>query len=169
MFPHFLGFKAIVVCYQAGILKPSPTQQEYRFTSNKKIFCKRFEAFHVLSQPVSLTYNDFVQGSDYSGIKLEDLIGSATDSFKCARSKLDQILSIFANDPSSDGYSTALHSPIQRQEALALVKVCIGNSLFLHQLLTDRTRLDHGGSITVDFDFAVHKQLCVLKLLRAKS
>lgn len=164
-----MRFKSIVVCYQAGILQPPPTQQEYRFTSNKVIFRKRFEAFNVFSQPVSLTYDDFVQGSDYSDIKLESLISSATDSFKCARSKLDQIIAVFNNDPTSDVYATALHTPIQRQEALCLVKVCIGNILFLHQLLTNQKILRHDGSMTIHFDFAVHKQLCVLKLLKAES
>ncbi len=115
-------------------------------------------------------HNDFVQGSDYSSIVLEDLVGSASEMFKLARSKLDQILTLLdCNYAPLNDYSTALHTPIQKQEALCLVKVCIGNNLFLHQLLTDRMKLKNECSITVYFDFTIHKQLCVLKLIKAKS
>ena len=159
--------QSIIACYQSEVFQPPPKEQNYRFTSNEIIFNKRFEAFSVLPQPPRLTYNDFLQGSDYSNVDLEDLIHSATESFKHGRSMLDRILSILASKEPND-YSTALYSPIQKTEALSLVKVCIGNNLFLHQLfLSQKGDAGSRGSRTktaVEFDFTVHKQFCVLKL-----
>ncbi len=65
-------------------------------------------------------YNDFVQGSDYSGIKLEDLIGSALETFKLARSKLDQIVPLFnSNNALLEDFSIALHTPFKIRKLFA--------------------------------------------------
>jgi hypothetical protein len=57
-----------------------------------------------------------------------------------------------------EDFSTALHTPIQKQEALCLVKVCIGNNLFLYRFLTDRMKLEIEFNMAVYFDFTIHKQ-----------
>ena len=128
----------------------------YRFTSSRRIFDKRFEAFDGIPQPPRLSHDDYLQGSDSTEATHLELLLSASETFKNAKSVLDQLL-IILDDTQRNGPLNFAH--VTRDQVLSLVKVSISNSLFLLKL---KSRSD---SSKVAFDFTLNAHFCVFKFV----
>lgn len=139
----------IAALNQAGAL----TVEKYVFTSHERRFEKRFEAFGAVSQPPSLTYDDFLQGSNFSSVSREDLLASVTESFKSSKSDVDKLMKQMDS-------VEAKFLPIKESELRNLVKVCVGNSVFAQKLLQTK----EGECGKVEFDLETHKQFCAIKI-----
>ena len=121
-------------------------------------FQKRFHSFRFIHQPRLLTFDDFLAGSDFSSVSANTLLTSTAGCFKTCRAIIDAILK--RHLPTIDPE----YSAVKKEEALSLVKVCVGNSLFLHKLCQ---AVDEGGGMAshnASFDFKVHKQFCSISL-----
>jgi hypothetical protein len=139
---------------QAGLVK----ENSYEFTSNEKIYQKRFEPFIGIHQPPLLAYADFLQGSDFSNISHGHLVIGSSDSFGAAKSLIDQTLTHMATVDTD-------FLPIQEDEVRQLYKVCLGNSIYL-QRLKHLTSAGGNGDIkaTVTLDMTTHKHFCIIKI-----
>jgi hypothetical protein len=137
---------------QAGLVETP----NYEFTSQRKRFSKRYEAFASISTPPPLTYGDFEQGYSHAEVSQQTLIASAIDCFKASKTVVDKLLLDIGDD--EDCYL-----PIRRNELKSLAKVCIANSLFLHKFLS---QVQSGEKVegTVSFDFEAHGAFCIVKL-----
>ena len=140
---------------QAGLVK-TPS---YEFTSQRKRFSKRYEAFAGISTPPTLTYDDFEQGYSHADVSQQTLIASAMDCFKASKTVVDKLLSDIGDEADGDN----CYLPIRRAELKSLAKVCIGNSLFLHKLLR-QVQSGEAAEGKVSFDFEAHRAFCIVKL-----
>jgi hypothetical protein len=137
---------------QAGLIQ----ERKYEFTSNERIFEKRFEAFAGIQQPPPLSYEDYLKGSDFSKVSQKDLLSSTVDCFTMSKSMVDRLLTqIQLMDPN--------YLPIREHELNQLAKVCIGNSIYLQKLLQV---IDSGGKPKprVVVDLKTHNQFCTIKI-----
>uniref|UniRef100_A0A6U2L823 NAA35-like TPR repeats domain-containing protein n=1 Tax=Leptocylindrus danicus TaxID=163516 RepID=A0A6U2L823_9STRA len=145
-------FRFIMVLKQAKFLD---SDVEYQFTSKETIINKRFESFQCVDQPALLTYDDFVQGSDFSRVDPDDLISAAAECFDTTKGLIDQLnksLELIQSEC----------APFDKSEVMMLKKVCVGNSIFLHKV---RTFLKYPNvKVNVEYDF-VHKQFCIIKVV----
>ncbi len=133
-----------------------PTSIE-TFTSHQKRFEKRFEAFRAIPHPPCLTYDDYVNGSNFSAVASNDLLASATTCFRSAKGEADWLLGAIAvegGDSPADFYI-----PI-RKENLQLAKVCVHNILFFQSL--DCRDHPSDSNTNVRLEFNTHKQFCTL-------
>lgn len=144
------------------------------FTTHKRRFEKRYEAFRTIPHPPPLTYEDYVRGTDFSTVASDDLVASATNCFRSAKGAIDWLLGAIVLE-CGDKPATALlekrHDddlfiPIRRQELLHLAKVCVHNLLFFHKLTS------MGGvpqpsekNTSVRLEFNAHKQYCTLSIV----
>ena len=137
---------------QAGLVK-TPS---YEFTSQRKRFSKRYEAFSTISTPPPLAYDDFEQGYSHADVRQQTLIASAMDCFKASKTVVDKLLS-------NVGDGDDCYLPILGAELRNLAKVCIGNSLFLHKF---SRQVQSGDKVEgeVSFDFEAHRAFCIVKL-----
>jgi len=145
----------ISALYQAKIVTP-PT---YTFTTHEICFQKRFHSFRSIHQPRLLTFNDFQAGSDFSSVTPKDLLASTTGCFKTCRTIVDVILKQYLTT------IEPVYSSIRREEALSLVKVCVGNSLFLHKL--SQVVENGDGKVAMckaSLNFKTHKHFCTITL-----
>lgn len=115
----------------------------------------------MLSQPPHLSYEDYTRGSDFSAVKSEELLASATECFRSGKSVVDQLLSVMSSQEDISN-TDKLYFPIQREEVLARAKVCVTNSLFLHQLASATSKGKTLDSSSVSIDFKAHKQYCTM-------
>jgi hypothetical protein len=155
----------IAALRQTGILKT----QEFKFTSHECIFRKRFELFQPIRQPPPLSYADYLKGSDFSNVSQADLFKSTSDHFQSCKATAEQLLRDLPT-------VNPLYSLIQQDEIRGLIKVCVGNSVYLLKLqqlvsAAATTTNDENGkpkskfdSTKVDFDFQAHAHFCIVKL-----
>jgi hypothetical protein len=150
----------IAALRQTGILKT----QEFKFTSHECIFQKRFELFQPIRQPPPLSYADYLEGSDFSNVSQADLLRTTSDLFQSCKATAEQLLRDLPT-------INPLYSLIQQDEIQGLIKVCVGNSVYLMKLqqLVAATPKDEDGtskfdSTKVDFDFQAHAHFCIVKL-----
>lgn len=137
------------------------------FTTHQKRFEKRFEAFSTLPQPPSLSYEDYVRGSDFSSVQSKDLLAAAADCFRLGKGVVDWLLDVVVSescdsstiDVTQKRRDDDLHVSIRREEIMALAKLCVTNSLFLHKL-TSKTVGGQNSGIVAFEEFKVHKQYC---------
>lgn len=158
----------IAALRQAGLLS-DPPKSITMFTTPQIRFQKRFEPFSVLSQPPPLSYEDFAQGSDFSAVRSEDLVRSAGDCFRQCKSVIERLLQVVVVgetsasseviDMTKQRRNDDLYISIRREEAMALTKVCVINSLFLHKL-----SMSSAAGMKVCLEFSSHKQYCTLNL-----
>jgi hypothetical protein len=142
----------IAALRQAEILK----DKTFEFTTFQKIFEKRFEVYQNVRQPPPLSYEDYLRGSDFSRVSKADLLQSTLDLFQACKATVEKMLEALSLlDP--------LYAPITETEARALLKVCVGNIVYLHRLqqIVKSPRQDH---VAVVFDFASHDEFCTIKL-----
>ncbi len=138
------------------------------FTSHQKRFEKRFEAFRAIPHPPCLTYDDYLNGSDFSSVASNDLLSSATNYFRSAKAEIDRLLSAIVveegDSPANgkrqnDDYS---YTSI-REENLQLAKVCVHNLLFFRSLTTIDCKIHPPDSKTnVSLELKTHRQFCTL-------
>jgi len=137
----------ITALYQSNYLtKP----QNYEFTTHAQRFSKRFEPFAQFPQPPHLSYSDFLQGTDYTNVSPQDLISSSRECFKTAKMLGDKLLQM---------------DDLPRKEVLGLVKVCVGNLLYLHVLGKE---IEGGKRSSVKFDFEADVQFCIIQLVHER-
>lgn len=142
----------IAALNQAGLLK----RPEYKFTSHELCFNKRFESFQAIKQPAPLTYGDFVQGTDFTSVAPANLISSSTECFKTCRNLLEKAI--------ADGTLVdANYCCVSKEDAMSLVKICIGNSLFLHKFVQQHGDSGNSCDQKVTFDFST-AQFCTVKI-----
>jgi hypothetical protein len=147
---------------QVGILKPN----EYEFTSVERIFGMRFQAFDTILQPPALTYEQYLEGSDFSNVPAEALLSSTAEWFQSCKKTVEQLLVQQQTIPTTAGDTSLSFATMQECELRSLLKVCIGNAVFvqkLRQVMQDPDRSSK--SVTVDFDFSTHAEFCIIKLL----
>ena len=134
------------------------------FTTHELRFTKRFEVFNDIPQPPPLSYNDYKQGSDYSSVKSKDLLASASECFRSAKSIIDWLLEVIVSDKVDDTTSAEKRSdddmflPVHRDEVMSLAKVCVTNTLFLLKL---SSVVDTGNnSESVSLEYKANKMYC---------
>lgn len=135
------------------------------FTTHQKRFEKRFEVFRTLSQPPSLSYDDYVKGSDFSAVQGKDLLASAADCFRSAKGIVDSLLDVIVSEECVHSLTRGdddLYISIRRQEILQIAKVCVSNSLFLHKLALMKGSDLNSGERSVSLEFKAHKLYCTL-------
>jgi len=149
-----MQFRAALL--QAGILK----EKRYEFTSLERIFEKRFEVFQDVRQPPPLSYAHYLEGNDFSLVPASDLLQTVAEGFQYCRASIEQLLEDMKKQKMDPMYA-----PISEQELRALLKVCIGNAVYVQRL---GQLVNSGGealsSATVIFDFDAHDQFCILKI-----
>ena len=146
----------IVAVRQSGLFE-LPT---FEFTSRKTIFEKRYAVFSSIRHPPPLAFSDYLEGSDGSNISIQDLCHSAAAIFKACRALVESILADI-------GSVRATYAPVQESEARSLLKVCVGNSVYLMKLgqLVGGGDLSNGTKkFSFEFDFEAHKEFCIIKL-----
>lgn len=144
------------------------------FTTHQKRFDKRFEAFGTLSQPPKLSYDDYVRGSDFSNVQSKDLLASALECFKQGKDVIDFLLSVIVSgdcDKSTINVTEKredndLYIPIHRNEIMALAKVCVTNTLFLHKLASIVSGEKDSNSISnsAKLEVQAHKLYCTFNI-----
>lgn len=139
---------------QAGIL----TEKKYAFTSKERVFEERFRAFSVIRQPPPLVYEQYVQGSDFSSVLPEELQQSTAEWFQSCKRAIEHLQN--TTFPSVD----AEYAPIRESELKSLLKVCVGNSVYLHKLRQVLQDPSSASSVRVEFDTKTHDQYCTIKL-----
>ena len=123
-----------------------------------------------------MQYDDFLQGTDYSNVSPLDLISSASECFKTSKLLADKLLSVMNkndNDISSKSAAATktenpnMFLPIFKKEITSLVKVCVGNSLYLHILSQQitTTKKEKKKKPVVKFDFDTHSQFCIIQIV----
>ena len=137
---------------QAGVLKDSV----YEFTSTERIFAERFGAFELIRQPPPLTYNHYMEGSDFSNVQAADLQQTTNEWFLSCRRTVEQLLS-------STGSIRPQYASMPEAELRSLLKVCVGNSVYLMKLRQITSPADVSKT-SVEFDFDTHEQFCTIKL-----
>uniref|UniRef100_A0A6U9WSR9 Uncharacterized protein n=1 Tax=Pseudo-nitzschia australis TaxID=44445 RepID=A0A6U9WSR9_9STRA len=140
------------VVRQAGLIP----EKKYEFTTNERIFEKRFELFSSIQQPPPLSYEDYLSGSDFSKVPQSDLIASTADSFLLSKSMIDRLLSqVPLIDP--DFLS------VQEEELRQLAKVCVGNSIYLQKLIqVIKEKGESKARVTIDTN--TNRQFCTIKI-----
>jgi hypothetical protein len=138
------------------------------FTTHQKRFEKRFEVFLTLPQPPSLSYEDYVRGSDFSAVASKHLLSSAADCFQCAKGVIDSLLDAIVSEgcaADSTRRDDDLYVSIRRQEILQIAKVCVANSLFLHKLASTEGSELRSGERSASLEFKAHKLYCTFIIL----
>jgi hypothetical protein len=131
-------------------------EKRYEFTTNQRIFEKRFEVFLGIQQPPPLSYEDYMKGSDFSKVTQKDLLASTADSFRLSKSTIDRLLvQIPLIDPD--------YLPAKEEELRQLAKVCVGNSIYIQKLM----QLIHGkeeSNARVTIDTTTNCEFCTIKI-----
>jgi len=138
------------------------------FTTHQMRFEKRFEVFRTLPQPPSLSYEDYLKGSDFSAVASKDLLLSAADCFRSAKGIIDSLLDAIVLEgcaTNSTRRDDDLYISIRRQEILQIAKVCVANSLFLHKLSSTEGSELHFGERHASLEFKAHKLYCTLIIM----
>jgi len=143
------------------------------FTTHQKRFEKRFAAFSTMPQPPSLAYDDYVQGSDFSAVQSKDLLKSATECFRTGKGVVDWLLDVVVSPDNGSTINETekrrdddLYIPIRRDEIMALAKVCVTNSLFLHKLgtMNGSEKKNSGDGIKGCLEYKTHKLYCTFSI-----
>lgn len=132
-------------------------EKTYEFTPQERIFQKRFEAFAAIQQPPPLSYDDYLQGSDFSKVSQIDLINSTAECFNTSKTIVDKLLSQ-ASEVDED------FLPIQESELRQLAKVFIGNSVYVLKLRQKVENNNGKADISVEVDLDTHSQFCTIKI-----
>ena len=140
------------------------------FTTHQQRFEKRFEVFHALPQPPSLSYEDYVKGSDFSAVASEDLLSSAADCFRSAKGAVDSLLNVIVSleeCAEDDAINLTrrdddMYISIRRQEILQIAKVCVTNSLSLHKMASMESSELSSQNRQVSLAYKAHKHYCTL-------
>jgi hypothetical protein len=132
-------------------------KKTYEFTSEERIFEKRFEAFLAVQQPPPLQYNDYLQGSDFSKVPQNDLLVSTSECFNTSKAYVDKLI---AQIPTMD----IDFLPMQENELRRLAKVSIGNSIYVQKLRQKVDATTGKADGAVSFDVETHNQFCTMKI-----
>ena len=138
---------------QGGLIE----EKKYEFTSERKIFDKRFEIFSVIQQPPPLSYDDFMKGTDFENITSQDLIASTEECFMAGKSFVDRMAQLA---PTIDvDFLT-----VKPEELNRIGKVCFGNKIYIQKLkqiiLEKKDGVNHSASVSIDNK--AHSQYCTL-------
>lgn len=131
-------------------------KQKYQFTTSEKVFQKRFEVFANIQQPPPLSFDDFVQGFDFSRVSQGDLLFSTGECFKSSKATVGKLLAMLPSLDSS-------YLSITKDELNQIAKVCVGNSVYVQkmkQIVSTSGEKVEG----VSFDFDTNKAFCTVKL-----
>lgn len=150
------GLKRFIACLkQAKVIKDQP----WRFTSLERIFEERFSAFQLISQPPSLTYADYMTGVDFSNLSQNDLLANTSECFQASKQILDGLLAIHPTlDPA--------FAPLQEAELRSLLKVCVGNSVYLLRMRSSvgSSAKTESPNLNAALEFERLSQFCTIKL-----
>ena len=120
------------------------------------MFQKRFEVFATIQQPPPLSYDDFVQGSDFAKVSQADLLFSTAECFKTSKALVGKMLALL---PSLDSNYVSM----TKDELNQVAKVCVGNSVYVQKMKQVVSAKD-GQLKSVSFDFDINKEFCTVKL-----
>jgi len=141
-------FRFMAALRQAGVLQ----HREDVFTNLGLVFEKRFKAFAQISQPPQLQFSQFMEGCDFAGISQSEILQATSEWYLSSRKIVEDLMRSKSVD--------ALHSPMLDDELRSILKVCIGNSVYLLKL----SQVE-GSDTEVEFDFSSHRQFCTMKLV----
>jgi hypothetical protein len=148
------SLRFLAALQQAGILN----EQKHVFTSKERIFQERFRAFAGIRQPPPLMYEQYAQGSDFSTVTSEELQQSTCEWFLSCRRAVEHLQSTALPSVDVD------YAPIRETELKSLLKVCIGNSVYLLKLRQAMQDPKSVASVRVEFETKTHDQFCTIKL-----
>ena len=130
---------------------------DHEFTSRETIINKRFEQFSCIDQPSLLTYDDFIQGSDFSKVDPQRLVAAALECFDAGKLLIEQLIKTL--DVVEDESFVSFH----RSDAAKLKKICVGNTVFLQKLGNISKEGNTSQRHTINFEFD-HKEFCIIKI-----
>lgn len=142
------------VC-QAGITTSAP----YEFTTPERIFQERFAVFALVPRPPPLTYQDYVRGSDFSQLAPTELWSTAAACFQDSMRAVERLI----RDVSALDEAAASYASLQEPDLRALLKVCVGNNVYLLKLRS-LIEAKHGAEVKLEFSFEANSQFCTVKL-----
>ena len=130
----------------------------YEFTTKETIISKRFEQFSCIDQPSLLTYDDYIQGSDFSKVDPQRLLSAALECFNAAKSLIDQLVKTL------DVIKDESFSIFDRCDTVKLRKVCVGNTVFLQKLgnILKEDNASQHHNVVYEFD---HSEFCIIKIV----
>ena len=148
---------------KVGIIR----EQTFEFTSLKRMFMKRFDIFHSMHQPPPLYYEDYVNGIDASAISTFNLIQLVSEGYKACRTMIDEMIGMII-DQDIDAFHVTMAMP----ELRSLMKVCVGNIVYVQRLLQLLEKKNGNASSAIvttinakaTFDFDSHNQFCIIKI-----
>jgi len=161
----------IAALQQAGAVK----EKSYEFTTLERIFEERFEVFSLIPQPPQLTYDDYVHGLDFSEVTQESLLETTAECFQNSKIAIEHMLKGLAVNGVDSKYAA-----IQEPELRGLLKICIGNSVYLHKFRALLKTSSPSGSASsssaataptavspgtkIELDFEPRAEFCTVKL-----
>ncbi|GAX28152.1 hypothetical protein FisN_6Lh024 [Fistulifera solaris] len=148
------SLRFLAALQQAGILK----ERKHIFTSKERVFQERFRAFAGIRQPPPLVYKQYAQGSDFSTVTTEELQQSTSEWFLSCRRAVEHLQSTALPSVDVD------YAPIRETELNSLLKVCIGNNVYLMKLRQAIQDPKWVSSVRVEFETKTHDQFCTIKL-----
>jgi hypothetical protein len=144
--------RMIAALHQAGIV----AMPNYQFTTPERIFEERFEAFALVPQPPPLNFQDYLHGSNYSNITQDDLLTTTAKCFENSKNTVNRMLQDVRQ-------LDVAYASVQETELRALLKVCVGNNVYLLKL---RSLIDSKATSEAKLTFAFEgkSQFCTVKL-----
>ncbi|KAF9116940.1 hypothetical protein BGX27_008088 [Mortierella sp. AM989] len=101
------------------------------------LYRHRFKAFHHLSSPEKMTYENYLQRLDCEGLDAWQILEYAADFFSQAKTGLDRLQSFSARDARVE-----LCEDAWRKDIKNMIKVCIANKLAISGLQKDARILE---------------------------
>lgn len=145
------GLVRFIICLRKGGYLKTPTME---FTSERKQYEKRFEPYSAIRHPPFLTYDDYLAGADASGIAPDVMLADTADLFQAAKAVAGSILQELS-------HVEAYYAPIQEEQVRALLKVSVGNAVYVMKL---RQLYGKTETMQVSYDFDDHKEFCTIKI-----
>lgn len=112
--------------------------------------------FANIQQPPPLSYDDFVQGSDFARVSQAELLLSTAECFKASKNTVGKLLALIPSLDSS-------YVSVTKDELGQIAKVCVGNSVYLQKMKQFASSKD-GSPKAVAFDFDCNPEFCTVKL-----
>ncbi|KAF8978978.1 hypothetical protein BGZ46_005961 [Entomortierella lignicola] len=126
-------FLILAALTKVGHLSTTPAHlSRHGLNDLETLYRHRFKAFHHLSSPELMTYENYLQRLDCEGLDAWQILEYSTDFFNQAKAGLDRLQSLSARDARVN-----LCEDAWRQDIKSMIKVCIANKVSIVALQKD--------------------------------
>ncbi|KAF9209474.1 hypothetical protein BGZ49_004065 [Haplosporangium sp. Z 27] len=126
-------FLILAALTKVGHLSTAPAHlSRHGLNDLETLYRHRFKAFHHLSSPELMTYENYLQRLDCEGLDAWQILEYSTDFFNQAKAGLDRLQSFSARDARVN-----LCEDAWRQDIKSMIKVCIANKVSIVALQKD--------------------------------